>query len=257
MNTTKSESARRSETGDSEWDTRVNLAAAFRVAYHLGWNEGVNNHITARLPDAPENFLMNQRIHGWHEITASSLVKADLDGNVLDNDPLSVGPAGLNFHSAVLKAKPHINCVLHVHAAPGVVVSAMKQGLMIVDQTACMLHGQVAYHEFEGYADEMDEGVRILAELGDKLTMIMWNHGLLTVGRTIGEAFTYMRKLIWACELQERLMATGAEIRPIPDQALTFIQSQIAKRHGQRPYGGNEWSMYLRMAKQLDPSFAT
>lgn len=257
MSTTASENAPRTEADGGEWETRIHLAAAFRVAHHLGWNDGINNHITARLPGAPDTFLMNQRTLGWHEITASSLVKADTGGNVIDADPLSVGPAGLNFHSALLKAKPEINCTLHVHAPTGVVVSAMKQGLMIVDQTGCMLHGQVAYHEFEGYADEKDEGERIIDELDDKLTMIMWNHGLLSVGRTIGEAFAYMRKLIWACEIQERLLATGAEIRPIPEKALDFIQAQIQKRYGQQPYGGAEWAMHLRLAEKLDPGFAT
>lgn len=256
MSTTASESISAREAVDGEWETRVNLAAAFRVAHHLGWNDGINNHITARLPGAPDTFLMNQRTYGWHEITASSLVRADTGGNVLDADPQSVGPAGLNFHSALLKARPEINCTLHVHAPAGVVVSAMQEGLMIVDQTSCMLHGQVTYHEFEGFADEKDEGERIIAELGDKLTMIMWNHGLLSVGRTIGEAFAYMRKLLWACEIQERLMATGAKVRPIPENALDFIQTQIQKRNGQEPYGGAEWDMHLRLAEKLDPGFA-
>jgi ribulose-5-phosphate 4-epimerase/fuculose-1-phosphate aldolase len=257
MDTKTEGAASGGKTDTSERETRVELAAAFRVAHHLGWNDGVNNHISARLPGAPELLLINPRTHGWHEVRASDLVKAHVEGTVLDADPLSVGPAGLNFHSALLRAKPHVNCVLHVHAAPGVVVSALEEGLMILDQTGCMLHGQVAYHEFEGYADEEDEGGRILEELGDKLTMIMWNHGLLSVGRTIGEAFAYMRKLIWACELQERVMAINGKIRPVPEEALDFIQTQIEKRHGQKPYGGNEWSMYLRMAEQLDPRFAT
>lgn len=244
---------------DAEWETRVQLAAAFRVAYHLGWNDRITNHITARVPDEDNAFLMNPHGLGWHEVTASSLVKADFDGNILSESPFKLAPAGLNFHSAILKAKPHIACVIHTHTAAGVVVSALKSGLMIVDQTGCQLYDQVAYHEFAGYAQEKDEGERIIADLGDKLTMIMWNHGVLSVGRTIGEAFAYMRKLIDACDLQVRLMSTGGEIRPVPEQALAFTRQQIAEKRGggNKPYGDLEWQMYMRLAERLDPSFRT
>lgn len=242
---------------DAEWDTRVNLAAAFRVAHHFGWNDTINNHITARVPDEPEHFLMNPVGLGWHEVTASNLIKADFAGNILSETDMTLAPAGFNFHSAIIDRMRHLNCVFHIHPIDGVVVSAMKDGLLIVDQSSCALHGHVSYHDFEGLAQEKDEAPRIIADLGGNYVMIMWNHGLLSVGRTIGEAFGYMRRLVSACEKQVQLMSTGAEIRHIPDDVLRFTQQQMARRRGNSPLGGLDWKMYLRLAEKLDPAFRT
>jgi ribulose-5-phosphate 4-epimerase/fuculose-1-phosphate aldolase len=247
---------RKAGISDAEWDTRVQLAAAFRVAYHLGWNDRITNHITARVPDE-DAFLMNPHGLSWHEVTASNLVKADFSGKILSDTAFKLAPAGLNFHSAILKNQPHLACVIHTHTTAGVVVSALKSGLMILDQTGCALHDEVAYHEFEGYAQEKDEAKRIIADMDGKLALIMWNHGLLTVGRTIGEAFAYMRKLVDACDLQVKVMATGGEIRQVPKQALTFTRQQIMEKRGNKPYGDLEWQMYMRLAEQLDPAFRT
>jgi ribulose-5-phosphate 4-epimerase/fuculose-1-phosphate aldolase len=240
-----------------EWDARVNLAAAFRIAYHLGWNDRVVNHITARVPDAPGHFLMNPHELGWHEITASCLVKADFDGNVLSEGAGDLAPAGLNFHSAILKQKPDVNCVFHTHPQAGVVISATRCGLKILDQTGCMLHGDVSYHGFEGYARETDEASGIVQDLGDHKAMIMWNHGLLTVGRTIGEGFSFMRRLIGACELHERVMALGTEIREIPVDVLDHTKAQMLQRRPNQPLGGPEWQMNRRLADQLYPDYKT
>lgn len=247
----------RDKVSTAEWDTRVNLAAAFRIAYHLGWNDRLVNHITARVPDEPDHFLMNPHGLGWHEITASSLVKADFDGRVLSKGDVELAPAGLNFHSAILRDKPEVHCVCHTHPTPGVVISATRMGLKILDQTGCTLHGEVSYHEFEGYAREKDEAPRIVADLGDRKAMIMWNHGLLTVGRTVGEAFSYMRRLIGACELQERVMALGTEIREIPEDVKDFTRSQIDQRNANKPIGGPEWRMNVRLADALYPDYKT
>ena len=245
----------RAKMSDAERETRVELAAAFRVAHHLDWNNKITNHITARIPDEPGHFLMNPHGYGWHEITASNLVKVKLDGTVL-TPGANVGPAGLNFHSAILAAKPGIASVIHTHTQAGVVVSAMKCGLMIVDQTGCALHGQVGYHDFEGYANEKDEAPRILADLSDRHTLVMRNHGLLSIGRPSGEAFAYMHRLIDACALQVELMSTGAEINQIPDGVLAHTRAQIDRRYGNKPYGGAEWKMCVRLAAELDPKFA-
>ncbi len=242
---------------DAEWETRVNLAAAFRIAYHLGWNNRLVNHITARVADEPDHFLMNPHGLGWHEVTASSLVKADFDGNILSEAKAELAPAGLNFHSAILKAKPEVACVCHTHPTPGVVISATKGGLMILDQTGAQLHGEVSYHDFEGYARESEEAPRIVSDLGRCKTMIMWNHGLLSVGRTIAEAFSYMRRLIYACELQERVMALGTEIREIPKDVLDFTKEQVENRRPNQALGGPEWKMNLRLADQLYPDYKT
>jgi ribulose-5-phosphate 4-epimerase/fuculose-1-phosphate aldolase len=245
----------RGDISAAEWERRLDLAAAFRIAYHLGWNDRLVNHITARVPDEPNHFLMNPHDLGWHEITASSLVKADLDGRILSGGDVELAPAGLNFHSAILKAKPEIDCVLHTHPTAGVVISATQCGLKILDQTGCLLHRNVSYHGFEGYARAKDEAARIVEDLGDCKAMIMWNHGLLTVGRTIGEAFAFMRRLIGACELQERVMALGTEIRELPDEVKEHTHEQVLKRRPNQPYGGPEWRMNRRLADQLYPDY--
>lgn len=240
----------------AEWETRVELAAAFRAAYHFGWNRTISNHFTARLPDNHAHFLMNPRGLGWHEITASDLVKLDLDGKVLSDAALLPGPAGLNFHSAILRAKPEIACTMHIHPMHGVVVSALEEGLQFFDQEGCSIYGQVSYHAFEGLAEEKDEAPRIIADLGDKFAMIMRNHGLLSVGRTIGEAFTYMEKLLRACETQVQIMSTGGTARRIPVEVCEHTYRQMEARRGNQPAGELEWKMYRRLVQRLDPSFA-
>lgn len=257
MATRKAAATLRSNISEAEWETRVELAAAFRMACHLGWNDRLVNHITARVPDQPDLFLMNPHGLGWHEITASCLVKADFKGNIVSDTDATLAPAGLNFHSAILAAKPDVNCVCHTHPTAGVVISATRGGLKILDQTGCVLHGELGYHDFEGYASEKDEAPRIIADLSNGKALIMRNHGLLTVGRDIGEAFTFMRRLIYACELHERVMATGAEISEIPQEVKDFTRSQHAKRGANRPYGGPEWRMTRRMAEALYPDHGT
>jgi ribulose-5-phosphate 4-epimerase/fuculose-1-phosphate aldolase len=242
----------RDRVSRAEWDTRMELAAAFRAAYQLGWNRTISNHMTARLPDRHGHFLMNPRGLGWHEITASNLIKLDLDGNVLSDTELMPGPAGLNFHSAILRAKPELGCTLHLHAMQGVIVSTLEEGLRFFDQESCAIYGQVSYHRFEGLAEEEDEAPRIIADLGDKFTMIMLNHGLLTVGRTIGEAFSYMDKLIRACDTQVRIMSTGGTARQIPVEVCEHTYRQIEARRGNKPAGELEWKMWRRMAEQPD-----
>ena len=247
--------ARQSGVSKAEWETRVNLAAAFRIAHHLGWNNTIRNHITARVPDAPDTFLMNPMGLGWHEVTASSLLKIGLDCTVLTPTELKPAPAGLNFHSAILRAKPELACTLHVHPLDGVVISATKQGLIYVDQGSCALYGDVAYRDYEGLAQEEDEGPRIVTDLGDKHAMIMWNHGLLSVGRTIGEAFCVMVRLTTACSLQVKLTTAGADIRHLPEDIVQHTHAQMAARRSGKPEGELDWKMYLRLADQLDPGF--
>jgi len=238
-----------------EGRARIELAAAFRIAHQRGWNDGPTNHITFRLPSTPGEFLINSQGIGWDEVSASTLVRADLSGNVVEKTDLTPGPAGLNFHSAVLAARPEIACTMHIHAASGVVISALKKGLMILDQRGCLLHNQVAYHDFEGYARARDEAPRIVAELGSKHTMIMRNHGLLAVGRSIAETFYFMGKLIAACELQERVMATGGEINPIPESVIEVANRQSLDRYQNKPFGEGEWKMYRRRLERVDTSF--
>ena len=243
------------DTGSEEWRLRKELAAAFRLAHYYGWAEGINNHITARLNE--ESFLMNPLGLGWHEIKASDLVKIHFSGEIVIPKDASLAPAGLNFHRAILNARPDVNATIHIHPKAGVVVSATRQGLMIVDQSGCELHDRVAYHEFKGIASKTEEAEQIVADLGTNMLMIMWNHGLLSVGSGVGEAFIWMMRLIAACELQVSLLATGAEIRHIPEAVLRKTAEKMHRRQGDAPAGQLEWVMNLRLAEQLDPTFRT
>jgi ribulose-5-phosphate 4-epimerase/fuculose-1-phosphate aldolase len=240
---------------DAEVALRRNLAAAFRVAHHLGWNRGINNHITHRLTDRDDEFLMNPFGLGWDEITASNLVRTSLDGKPLSHPTAKLAPAGLNFHSGMLSARPDINCVIHVHPQPGVVMSLLDTELAIMDQTSCHIYGEYAYHDFEGFAEEEDEVPRILRDLGDRHLLIMRNHGLLSVGRNIGEAFQFMRRLIEACELHIATLATGAPVRLIAPEVLELTREQIAVKRQKPDYSDTEWKYHLRTAELVAPGF--
>lgn len=245
----------RADMDEAEWNTRVELAAAFRVAYHLGWNDTPQNHIVARIPGDPDHFLMNPAGSGWHEVTASGLLKINLDGTVVTETDKVPAPAGLNFHSCILRMKPDIYCSMHIHEQSGVIVSATEGGLKFYDQSACSIYGDVAYHDFEGLAQDEDEGPRIVSDLGDRHALIMWNHGLLTVGQNVGEAFVYMHRLVGACALQVRLLSMNAKPKELPHEIARHTYEQMQARRANRPYGGQDWEMYLRLADKLDPAF--
>lgn len=234
---------------------RVELATAFRIAQRLGWNIDTLNHIVARIPET-DTFLMNPLGLAWEEITASSLLTVDYDRNILSHSGVKVAPAGFNFHSGILKKRSDVNCVIHTHELAGTVIGAVDCKLVALGQSGCILHDEVGYHDFEGLAREEDEVPRILRDLGRGHTLIMRNHGLLSVGASIGEAFAWMRVLIEACTLQERAMATGAKLRPIPEEVQVHTKAQMM---GGRPGLGDDhsWGYWKRLAEQIDPSFAT
>ncbi len=182
----------------------------------------------------------------------------DFNGKCYTDSPYPPGPAGLVFHGAILKAHPELNCSFHLHPTEGVVVAAMKDGLIYATQESLALYGQVGYHDFESQADDREEGTRIAAELGEERCMIMWNHGLLTVGRTIAEGFYSMERLIEACRVQVQLMATGATIRLIPKEVRepTFQKFKERVVTMKRPIGEPDWKAYVRLMEKKDPSFA-
>jgi ribulose-5-phosphate 4-epimerase/fuculose-1-phosphate aldolase len=244
------------KVSETEQQLRRELAAVFRIAHHLGWNVDTLNHISLRIPGT-DTFLMNPQGLGWDEMTASSLSTLDYDWNVLSHAGIKPQPAGYNFHSGILKARPDINCVLHVHETAATVIASIEEPLVILAQGGCRLHREVGYHSFEGLAQEADEVPQMLADLGDKHALIMLNHGLLSVGATLGEAFGFMRALIDACALQARVMATGGKLRPIPDELQAHTKSQMNSRLGNAPREDISWHYWLRLAERLDPSFAT
>jgi ribulose-5-phosphate 4-epimerase/fuculose-1-phosphate aldolase len=243
--------------GETEQKLRVELAAAFRIAHHLGWNLDTLNHITLRI-EGTDTFLMNPLGLGWDEITASSLVTASHDGRILSHSGVRLAPAGFNFHSGILKARPDINCVIHTHEDAGTVVGASEDPLLIFDQGGCRLFEEVGYHAFEGLANQEDEVPRILRDLGHRHALIMRNHGLLGVGASVGEAFGWMRALVDACTLQERVVATGRPYKTIPEDLQKHTKMQMAgNNRGNAPREDHSWQYFLRLADRLDPGFAS
>ncbi|MGE0651164.1 MAG: class II aldolase/adducin family protein [Alphaproteobacteria bacterium] len=245
------------EVSEAEWETRVALAAGCRICHHFGWNNSIRNHFTARVPDEPDKFLMNPRGLMWSEITASDFLKVDFNGKCYTESPYIPGPAGLSFHGAVLQANPDRHCSIHLHETDSVVVSSLKDGLMFTSQDALILYNQIGYHDFEGLAEEAEEGPRIAKELGRNMAMIMWNHGILVAGHSIYEGFYYTHRLIEACQLQVKFLSTGREVREVPKEVCEHTYKQFQKRYssGKLKLGKDDWDAYVRMVDRIDPSY--
>ncbi len=253
--TSRKSTSLKGQVSDAEWQTRQNLAAGCRVAQHLGWNDTIRNHFTARVPDESDKFLMNPVGLMWSEITASDFLKVDFKGKCHTPSDFRPGPAGLVFHGAILERHPNLHCSFHLHPSDGVVVSAMEDGLIFAYQESLALYGQVATYEFESYPDDPEDGIRVAQRLGDKTCMIMGNHGLLTVGRTIAEGFYNMARLIDACTIQIKLMASGAKIKHIPKSICELTYRKHLERANARPIGQEDWAGYYRLAERLYPEF--
>jgi len=246
------------KVGAEEQRLRYELAAVFRIAHHLGWNVDTLNHISLRIPGT-DTFLMNPQGLGWDEITASSLSTLDHKWNVLSHSGIKPQPAGYNFHSGILAARPDVNCVMHVHETDSTALGSIDETepLVIVSQGGCRLYQEVGYHGFEGLAQDEDEVPRMLADLGSsKHALIMRNHGMLTIGATLGEAFGFMRALIDACALQMKIMATGKRLRAIPPDLQAHTKQQMNGRLANAPREDISWAYWLRLAERLDPAFA-
>jgi ribulose-5-phosphate 4-epimerase/fuculose-1-phosphate aldolase len=236
-----------------EWAIRVDLAAAYRLVAHYGWDDLIFTHISARIPGPEHHFLINPYGMMFEEITASSLVKIDLDGNIVEPTPYHVNPAGFTIHSAVHAAREDAHCVLHLHTTAGVAVSAQKNGLLPLNQTAMLVTSDLAYHEYEGVALDHDERPRLVADLGAKSVMLLRNHGTLSVGPTVAAAFLSMYFLERACATQVATLAGNVEIH----WAAPEVQALVAR---QAEYGRNQldtlaWTPLLRLLDRKDPSF--
>jgi ribulose-5-phosphate 4-epimerase/fuculose-1-phosphate aldolase len=230
-----------------EWEARIDLAAAYRLVALYKWDDLVFTHITLRVPDAEDQFLINPYGLFFDEITASSLVKIDLQGKKLQNSPFEVNPAGFVIHSAIHAARHDARCVMHTHTLNGVAVSAQRAGLLPISQHSMFSLGSLGYHDFEGPALNDDEKPRLVADLGDKSSLILRNHGLLTVGETVSDAFVAMYYLEASCAIQVRAQA-GGELIPVPKEVL----DQAVSRTRQGP---RVWPGLLRRLDRLDPSY--
>jgi ribulose-5-phosphate 4-epimerase/fuculose-1-phosphate aldolase len=197
-----------------EWRARVDLAACYRLTAMYGWTDLIYTHISARVPGTDNQFLLNPFGLMFEEITASSLVKLDTDGEILMESPYSINAAGFTIHSAVHQARHEMACVMHTHTVDGMAVSAQKCGLLPLAQTSLQFYNALSYHDYEGIAFDLDERDRLVASLGENRAMVLRNHGLLTCGRSIAEAFTTMHALEKACALQLKAQAGGELVIP-------------------------------------------
>ena len=251
--------SRKAEVSAEEWAARVDLAAAYRLVALFKWDDLVFTHITARIPDT-EHYLINPYGLMFEEITASSLVKIDLQGNVLQETPFPINPAGFTIHSAVHAARHDIQCVMHTHTLNGVAVSAQKRGLLPISQQSIFVLSSLAYHDYEGVALRDDEKPRLVANFGSKVFLMLRNHGLLTVGRTIADAFQAMYTFEASCAIQIRAQAGGT----LASGDLIEVHGDIIRDAGEQirlvTRGAGSalvWPGLLRRLDRNDPSYRT
>jgi ribulose-5-phosphate 4-epimerase/fuculose-1-phosphate aldolase len=237
-----------------EWDARVNLAACYRLAAHFRMTDLIYTHISARVPGPEHHFLINAFGLLWDEISASTLVKVTLDGEIVD-DPTGNGinRAGYVIHSAVHRGRKDVDCVMHTHTAAGIAVSAQEHGLLPMSQHAMRFTDSIGYHDYEGLALELDEQARLTHDLGAHKVMILRNHGLLACGESVAEAFDLMYYLERACQSQINAMAGGARLR-VPPAA---VAEKTAAQFKKLPYKAKktEWKALTRMLDKTDPSY--
>jgi ribulose-5-phosphate 4-epimerase/fuculose-1-phosphate aldolase len=244
----------------AEWQARVDLAACYRLVAIYGMSDMMANHISARVPDEDGAFLINAYGMMYEEITASSLIKIDHEGRILaqpDFGDLNYGvnKAGYVIHSAVHEARPEVACVIHTHSWASMAVSALECGLLPITQTA-MRFLKIGYHDYQGVVLNLDEQVSLVRDLGQGEALILRNHGVLTVGRSIGEAFNWMHRVELACHSQLAAMACNTPLVKVAPEVLeeTWKNYQPSTR---RPYGLMEWPALLRKLDRMDPSYKT
>ena len=221
--------SRRDQVSDEEWRLRVDLAAAYRLVAMFHWDDLVFTHISARMPGSDAHFLINPYGLMFEEITASSLVKVDAAGNKLDDTPYPVNPAGFVIHSAVHAARHDVGCVLHTHTLNGIAVSAQKGGVLPLSQQSIFVLSSLGYHDYEGVALRDDEKPRLVADLGKKNFLMLRNHGLLTVGDTVADAFLSMYLFETVCTIQVRAQSGGGELIPVHPEIIATARQQAAQ----------------------------
>ncbi len=242
-----------SRVSEAEWQARIDLAALYRLVARHGWDDLVFTHISLRVPGEDEHFLINPYGMLFDEITASSLVKVDLDGNIVMETDHFINPAGFTVHSPFHRASRDANCIIHLHSDCGVAVAAQKDGLLPISQHALTLINDLAYHDYEGIALDHAECDRLLADMGDKHVMILRNHGTLAVGKTPADAYLRMFFLERACKIQIMAQAGGDLIHC--DQAMQDKVGEQAAMAFSGPGGELVWPSLLRALDRVDPSY--
>ncbi len=255
MLSTSETTAETSAMSDAEYQTRVELAACYRLAAYYKMTDIISTHITARVPGEPGHFLINPYGYLWEEITATSLVKIDTDGNKVAPSPHRVNPAGFTIHSAVHMERHDAAWVMHTHTRSGVAVSCLAEGLLPLTQTARHFYGRVGYHDFEGIALDLEERQRITRDLGTHPVLFLRNHGLLTVGENAAQMFSNMFYLNRACEIQESVLSMGAPLKPVDET----VAHRVTEQYDQMAFDDGdlllEWEAQMRLADRLDPGF--
>lgn len=246
----------RDQVSPEEWALRVDLAAAFRLAAFYRWDDLIFTHMSVRVPGPEHHFLINSYTNMFEEVTASNLVKIDLNGDKVMEGPGAVIRAGFVIHSAIHSARKDANAVIHLHSPQGQAVAASADGLLPYTQTAMIIHHDLAYHALEGIANQIEERERVAADLGEKNAMILRNHGTLTVGETIAQAFVRMYFLERACQAQVLMPAGGraALNDPAPEVA-EVIRSQTGPSTTKTISEQFAWPALLRKLDRIDPSF--
>ncbi len=216
------------KVSDEEWAIRVDLACAYRMVAHYGWDDLIFTHLSARIPGPEHHFLLNPYNLMFEEVTASSLVKVDVHGNPVEPTPFITNPAGFTIHSAIHMAREDAQAVMHLHTPAGQAVSAHSEGLLPLTQTAMLVRQDVAFHDYEGVAVDLDERERLVANLGNKGAMLLRNHGTLAVGKTIGECFVKLYFLERACQAQVMALSAGDSLNNPPQGAPEVTAEQGA-----------------------------
>lgn len=241
---------------DIEWQTRVDLAACYRLTVAHGWDDLIYTHISARIPGT-DHYLINAFGLAFDEITASNLVKIDIEGHIIEeNCPYEINPAGFTIHSAVHAVRHDAMCVMHLHTNETIAVASLEEGLLPLSQYAMFALASMSYHEYEGLAVNDAEKKRLQDDLGNANFMLLRNHGGLTVGQTIGDAFMHMYDLIRACQVQLQIMSTGMKPVLVDQSIVDGIKAQANIVHTGTTGGQKSWPAMLRKAYRLDPNFA-
>ena len=250
--------SRKNQVSPEEWQARVDLAAAYRLVALFKWDDLVFTHISVKVPGSDDEFLINPYGLMFEEITASSLIRINAQGDKLDASPYDVNPAGFTIHSAIHGARHDARCVLHVHSLNGIAVSAQKGGVLPLSQQSIFVLSSLGYHDYEGVALRDDEKPRLVADLGpDNNYLMLRNHGLLTVGSTVADAFLAMYLFETVCTIQVRAMAGGGELIHVDPRIIAGASEQA--RVGTRGVGGGAlaWPGLLRRLDRADPSYRT
>ena len=247
--------SKKDKVSAEEWQARCDLAAAYRLTAHFGWTHLINNHISLRVPGTTDQFLINPYGLLYEQITASSLVKIDVDGKVLDETPFEINVAGFVIHSAIHMSRMDLHCVYHTHTVAGQAVSALDCGLLPLNQTALRFYKRVGYHDHEGISRELSERDRLAKDLGPHKVLILKNHGLVTSGVNVAEAFHLMYHLEKSCQTQMMVLASNMPYSMAPEEVLEKAAAEFHR--GNRPLGQRDWPAMIELCDDLYSDYRT